>query len=438
MSNILIIADSITTFSGVANQTREIIKGLTDNGHIVTHIGAAQHARQLINYTLDNGKVIEIFTTERYDDVNLIFSLIKEKSIECLILVTDPHRYMEIWNNIRAIKSKVPIIYYNVWDTDLVGAGRHYNQYMYEGCDVLACISKQTENFCRTVTETLDKKPFICHVPHGQNAEVFKPIDNEELKNFKKQFFRGKEYDFAVLLNSRNQTRKHIPDLIMAFKNFTESLEKDKAEKCALVIHAEIASPNGTDLISICHNLAPQCHIYLDAQPFNEPTMALLYNSVDVVAAVSNAEGFGLSIHEAMLCGIPVMASVTGGLQDQIGFYDEEGEPMRFSKEFSSNAIGRYRNHASWSFPIFPTSRNVIGSPQTPYLYEDNCSIESIQEGIAYWYFTPKEERQRRGKKGRHFCLTEGYNNVCLAKTFNVLVDTTIANYKKQNTFRIY
>ena len=438
--NLLVIADDIRSHSGVANQTREIIKALSEEYNIY-HIGmnVTQPPQLVSDLELSNGKTVTIYASPAYDDINLIFSLIEKKNIQGIILVTDPHRYGQVWQNVRTIRAKCPIIYYNVWDTDLVNAPngkRHFNQHIYESCDTLACISAQTENFCRTVTATSNAKPHICYVPHGQNAEVFKPLD--DITDFKNKLFGGKQYDFVCLLNSRNQTRKRIPDLIMAFKQFTDELSKDKADKCALVLKSEISSPNGTDLMEVCLALAPKCHIYINNHPFNEADMAKLYNCADVVAQTSNAEGFGLSINEAMLCGIPIMATVTGGLQDQIAFFDDAGQPIRFTPDFSSNAVGKYKNHGVWAYPLFPTARNIIGSPQTPYLYDDNTSIERIKEGLAYWYGIDPAERKRRGLKGREYCLNTGLNSIALGKTFTATVNKTLADFKKQNTFEIY
>lgn len=442
-NNLLVISDDVRSVSGVANQSREVITALTSAGHNVYHIGhtTMQPPQLVSDVTLENGKTITVYSSPQFDDINLILSLIQKKNIHGLILVTDPHRYEQVWQNVRVIRSKCPIIYYAVWDTDLIPAKdgkRHYNQFVYESCDTVAAISKQTENFVRNITATLPVKPYIVHVPHGQNANVFKPIPEAELAEMKKNLFRNQTFDFTVMLNSRNQGRKRIPDLILAFKQFTESLTPEQADKCALLLHTELSSPNGTDLMETCMALAPSCHIFLNSQPFTQQDLAKMYNCADVVAAVSNAEGFGLSINEAMLCGVPVMATVTGGLQDQMGFLDDGGELVKFDRDFTSNATGRYRTHGTWAYPIFPTARNIIGSPVTPYLFDDNASIEAIQAGLVYWYVAGQQERKRRGAKGREYCLKNGYNSDALGKTFLEVVNKTIAEFKKQNTFTIY
>jgi hypothetical protein len=54
--------------------------------------------------------------------------------------------------------------------------------------------------------------------------------------------FGGKEKDFVVFFNSRNIRRKQIPDTMLAFRLFLDTLPKEKAEKCAMIMHTEIVS----------------------------------------------------------------------------------------------------------------------------------------------------------------------------------------------------
>ena len=51
-----------------------------------------------------------------------------------------------------------------------------------------------------------------------------------------------------------------------------------------------------------------------------------LYNLADVQILLTSNEGWGLSSTEALLSGTPIVNNVTGGLQDQCRFEDENGE----------------------------------------------------------------------------------------------------------------
>jgi glycosyltransferase involved in cell wall biosynthesis len=53
--------------------------------------------------------------------------------------------------------------------------------------------------------------------------------------------------------------------------------------------------------------------------------MNFLYNLADITVLPSNAEGWGLALTESMMAGTMIMATVTGGMQDQMRFEDENG-----------------------------------------------------------------------------------------------------------------
>ena len=58
-----------------------------------------------------------------------------------------------------------------------------------------------------------------------------------------------------------------------------------------------------------------------------------------------------------------------------------------------------YTKHGKWALPVYPTNLSIVGSPQTPYIYDDRCSFEDV--AIEYLNFIlclkkkdKKEEKQ--------------------------------------------
>ena len=82
------------------------------------------------------------------------------------------------------------------------------------------------------------------------NHKSINPLEKNDPKlvEFKKDLFKGKEYDFVAFYNSRNIRRKQVPDTIWAFTQFVDKLPLEQAKKCALVLHTQKVDPNGTDL----------------------------------------------------------------------------------------------------------------------------------------------------------------------------------------------
>ncbi len=72
--------------------------------------------------------------------------------------------------------------------------------------------------------------------------------------------------------------------------------------------------------------------------------MNLLYNSTDCQILLTNNEGWGLSLTEAILCGNPIIANVTGGMQDQMRF-SINNKWVDFSADFPSNHKGTIKEY---------------------------------------------------------------------------------------------
>jgi glycosyltransferase involved in cell wall biosynthesis len=135
--------------------------------------------------------------------------------------------------------------------------------------------------------------------------------------------------------------------------------------------------------------------------------MASLYNMSDAQILLTSNEGWGLSLTEALLCGLPIIANTTGGMQDQMRFELEDGSWIEFDENFPSNHRGTYKKHGRWAFPVYPTSRSIVGSPPTPYIFDDRCEAEDAADRIMELYSMDKKERQERGLAGREWAISE-------------------------------
>jgi glycosyltransferase involved in cell wall biosynthesis len=176
---------------------------------------------------------------------------------------------------------------------------------------------------------------------------------------------------------------------MLAWKIFVDQLPEDKAEKCALLLHTQIVDENGTDLNAVKDMLFgynTKYNIIFDQNRYPTQLMNLLYNATDGCALISSNEGWGLSLTEAMMCGKPIIATVTGGMQDQMGFRDENDKIIKFTEEFGSNHRGKYKDHGSWALPVFPSNISIVGSVPTPYIFDDRASSEDIATQINELY----------------------------------------------------
>ncbi len=133
----------------------------------------------------------------------------------------------------------------------------------------------------------------------------------------------------------------------------------------------------------ICNEKA---NIFFSNNRISSQELNLIYNLADVCVLPSSNEGWGLSITEAMMAGKMIIANVTGGMQDQMRFEDENHEWIKFTPEFGSNHRGKYKDHGDWAFPVFPSNHSLVGSVPTPYIFDDRAEPHDIAEQIMKVY----------------------------------------------------
>ena len=416
---IMLITDDIRVPSGVGGIGREIVIHTSQHFNWVNIGGSIKHPEagkrldlsQSTNEAsgLKDSSVI-LYPVDGYGNPDIIRQLIELEKPDAIMLITDPRYFIWLFQMEGEIRKNIPITYLNIWDNYPAPL---YNKPYYEACDLLMGISKQTVNINKLVLGDKADNKIIKYVPHGLNHEIFKPLDKNtpELKKFKENLFKGKEYDFTLLFNSRNIQRKRIPDTILAWKYFIDSLSIDEAKKCALVLHTERVNNHGTDLeavIELLCNDEKYNIIFTDQITKLTPDqMNMLYNSTDAQILLTSNEGWGLSITEAILAGNPIIANVTGGMQDQMRFEDENGNWFTPSIDMPSNHNGTYKKHGGWAFPVFPSTRVLQGSPPTPYIWDDVCKSEDAAKRIKEIYDLGPKERKARGLMGREWAIGE-------------------------------
>ena len=398
---ILLLCDDIRMTSGISTMAREIVIGTAHHYNWINVGGAISHPDKgkrfdLSEDTNQNASISDssvfLYPTDGYGSPELIRQLIQIEKPDALMMFTDPRYWIWLFQIEHEIRKQMPIIYLNIWD-DLPYP--MYNKSFYESCDCLMAISKQTENInhCVLGPEVAAEK-VIKYVPHGINEKLFFPIKPEHpeylaLQEYKKALYGGKQYDFNLLYNARNIRRKSLPDLMLAWKIFIDQLSVEDAKKCVFTMHTQPMDENGTDIPAVKDMLFgrnPQYNIAISSGKSPSNVMNLLYNTADAVALVSSNEGWGLSLTEGMICGKPIIATVTGGMQDQMRFEDEDGNWVKFTEEFGSNHRGKYKGHGDWAFPVFPSNRSLVGSIPTPYIFDDRAEPHDIAEQIMKVY----------------------------------------------------
>lgn len=420
---ILLLSDDLRMHSGIATMSREIVINTCKEYDWVQLGAAIKHP--------DHGKVIDmsaeiarisgvedasvkIYGHDGYGNPRVLNELIQIEQPDAILHFTDPRQWIWLYQIEHEIRQKLPLMYYNIWD-DLPYP--HWNESYYESCDLLMNISRQTQNIVKNVLKRNTKEDWAVQwVPHGINENIYFPITleattvGEEFVEFQTNFKKQHDIDFIVFWNNRNIRRKQPGDVMLAYARFCDGLPKEEAMRCALLMHTAIIDENGTDLMAVKNAVCPDYKVIFSSQPVDAKVMNFFYNMADVTVNIASNEGFGLSSAEAIMSGCVVVNNVTGGLQDQCRFQDENGDWIEFTTEFPSNHTGRYKQCGQWAKPVFPTNRSLQGSPLTPYIFDDRCNFEDVAVAIRDWYDMPKDKRKAAGKIGSDWMCSNESN----------------------------
>jgi glycosyltransferase involved in cell wall biosynthesis len=420
---ILFLADDMRVTSGVGTMAREIIEGTAHRFNWV-QVGAAMshpEAGKMVDLSdAVNNELgmtdasVKIVPYNGYGDSRLIRQLLEIEKPDAVLHFTDPRYWIWLYQIEHEIRQKIPMFFYAIWD-DLPYP--YYNENFYRSDDWIGCISKQTYNIVKHVSRKEPREPWsLTYVPHGINTKRFGPLpaDDTEMLEVRERLFGGKEVDYVVFYNSRNIRRKMTSDILLAFDTFMKTLPEEKRKKCRLVMHTQKVDEHGTDLPVVIRDVVPgiEPYVVFSDERIESKHINILYNIADVTINLSSNEGFGLGTCESMIAGTPIIVNVTGGLQDQCGFVNHDGEyldPERdFTYEWGSNHDGRFLKHGDWAFPVFPVSRSLQGSPMTPYIFDDRASWNDAANRLMEVYLLGREERKRRGLLGRAYALGPG------------------------------
>ncbi len=416
---ILLLCDDIRVHSGVGTMAKEIVLATAHRYNWVNLGAAVVHKEEgtIIDLSEETAQetgiqdpYVKIYPSTGYGDPFKLRKLLKDEKPDAIFIFTDPRYWVWLFDMEREVRSKIPIMYLNIWDNF---PAPMYNKPYYESVDLLMAISKQTKLINEIVLGDAAENKVIKYVPHGVNEKYFFPIDEkyedwDKFVEFKKEVFKGKDIQYVVFFNSRNIHRKKVEDLILAYRFFCDSIGEEAAKKCALVMHTQVVDQNGTDLVAVKEALCDPSYVnvFFSADRLNTAQMNLLYNLADVTVLPSANEGWGLSLTESMMAGTMVIANVTGGMQDQMRF-SKDGKWVELSKDFPSNHRGTIKECGEWAVPVFPSNLSIVGSPQTPYIFDDRCSPEDLALAIEKVYNMTPEERKTRGTEGRKWVLSD-------------------------------
>ena len=462
---ILLLSDDLNAPSGIGTMSREIVFKTVKEFNWIQLAASIQHpdAGKILDMsefvskeTGVNDASVILYPYSGYGDANILRHILTNHRVDGIVHFTDPRYWTWLYAMEHEIRSvfKIPLMYYSIWD-DLPYP--HWNYAAYSSCDLLMAINKQTHLIHKRVLEQggsvamdidsvnvdglKDDNATLCsYIPHGIDHEVYKPItEDPEYLSFVERFKTINNCEFVVFWNNRNIRRKQPGDVILSFKLFRDMLPDDQKDKVVLLMHTHPRDHNGTDLIAIHENIAPDCKVRFSVDRVEPRLMNYYYNLADVTLNIASNEGFGLSNAESIMAGTPVIANVTGGLQDQMAFRDDNDAPYEPTDECPSNHGGKYILCGKWAHPVFPSNRSLQGSLETPYIFDDRAAPEDIAKRIYQVYLQPREERKNAGIEGRNWMINSA--NMTANKMGDLIirsVNICLQAFKPKNKFLFF
>ena len=369
---VLTLSDHPLSPSGVGTQTKYVIEALLNSGEFeVLSLGGAIKHNDYTPRTVDEwGEEWRIIPVDGYGNQEMIRSIIRNERPDILWFMTDPRFYGWLWEMENEIRPLLPMVYYHVWDNKPLPM---FNKKFYESNDHIATISRVTHECVTGVAPEVSAS----YLPHAVDSSLFRPVTLEEKMEIRSKIIPDVDSDkFIVFWNNRNARRKQSGTLLWWWSEWID--KRNLSGKAQMIMHTNPYDAHGQNLNHIATELGlVNREIVFSTKKLGLETMPLLYTSADCTINIADAEGFGLATLESLSCGTPIIVNMTGGLQEQI------------------MGVG-----GPFGFPIYPTSKSIIGSQQVPYIYEDRISKEQVFSALDKMYALSKEDRHELGLKG--------------------------------------
>ena len=175
-----------------------------------------------------------------------------------------------------------------------------------KSADHIVAVSSVT---AKDVTQILDIEPArISVIPNAVEA-VFQPLPKEQAESCRQKY--GISPETVCLLNvGSNHPRKNLSMVLKVI---------DTLQQRGLSMHLWKVGADFTDeQKAFIQNQGLENHVSYLGKP-DKSTLIQIYNAADMLIAPSLHEGFGITLLEAMACGIPVITSKVSAMPEVVG-----------------------------------------------------------------------------------------------------------------------
>jgi len=386
----------------VGIQARYVIQGLLDTKRYqFTCLGGAikhpdYRPQQVAPELYGEGNWV-IHPVDGHGNKDLLRKFLAEYKPDAIVLFTDPRFFYWVWEMEDEIRQVCPIVYWHVWDNDPVP---EFNRPIYEATDYIMSLSLKTHGLLQGLNFPKDR---CSYVPHAEPADLFKPLSDEEIRQARVNHYGPyADREFIVMWNNRNARRKMTGDIMESFARFAKKVGFDKT---ALLMHTSATDQEGQDIHAVSRKLGIDKILLLSEGRVPAEQLNLMYNCSDCVINLSSNEGFGLGTLEALYAGVPIVVNMTGGLQFQMGDWWCDLEDFSDQNKLTKISRDRKSTHRWWGAPVYPAARNLVGSQQVPYIYDDRVNDQDAANALEKVYKMGRKSRRKLGLEAREWAM---------------------------------
>lgn len=376
--NVLFSSDGIQRITGFATVARNTCFHLKDLGfNIYSQDWNMQHGKtELYGIPiLAGGKHIEN-DPRTHHGYRTIRDYINRYDINALIMLGDIDM---TWYLIKK-KTKCKQFYYLPIDTDYLPTNYVEVIKQMEIPVAMSDFGKQTmincgaDNVEHTIYHGIDPKIFNRDGKRLQDVNI-KTNKNESVSNWSDKF--------VVVNVDTNTPRKRQAELIHAWSIFS----KDK-DDVLLYMHTDPKTINSggrgffnLNEIAYYHNVNPKDKKiffpdWTQVDKFTDQYLAVVYRSADVFASASTGEGYGLTKHEAMACGVPC---ITPNYAASVEMVDGRGLLCETAKWKNGDTIKQFDVHSQ-----LRVTADVYDLAEKLQIYYDNRKLLKEHSEKAY------------------------------------------------------
>lgn len=234
------------------------------------------------------------------------------------------------------LNKEIPVIAYFPIDGSPIK--REWVKFIKNSIDFPIAYTAWASNLIKSV----DPEVEVPYLYHGVDTNLYCPDENVK-GLIKEQLSKeaGEDIDFIIGYVGRNQPRKRLPELMLAYNEFAR-----RNPGTALYLHTPVIDA-GWHLKKVEQSLgltAGNMFISPNLNPANgvsEDRLAGLYKAFDVLALPTVGEGFGLTLVEGMASGCAILSSANSVIPEVVNDAGVLVEPGTFEVMLNDNELLR-------------------------------------------------------------------------------------------------